>query len=81
MNLLKQHNQSIIRLEKADPTVSMGAYAGALWLMSRVQALPDIAAPEADMGALEVDVRKALRRRSKRTIPAIDDRQKDAGKQ
>ena len=43
---------TLIRLEKGDPTVSMGAYASALWLMGRVQALPDVAAPEADLGAL-----------------------------
>lgn len=50
---------TLIRLEKGDPTVSMGAYASALWLMGRAQALGDIAMPSADLGALELDVRKA----------------------
>lgn len=63
---------TLIRLEKGDPTVSMGAYAGALWLMSRAQALADIAAPEADLGALAADVRRAVRRRSKRPLPAVE---------
>ena len=63
---------TLIRLEKGDPTVSMGAYAGALWLMSRAQALADIAAPEADLGALAADVRRAARRRSKRPFPAVE---------
>jgi len=50
---------TLIRLEKGDPTVSMGTYASALWLMGRVQALGEIAMPSADLGALELDVRKA----------------------
>lgn len=63
---------TLIRLEKGDPTVSMGAYAGALWLMSRAQALADIAAPEADLGALAADVRRAVRRRSKRPLATVE---------
>ncbi len=63
---------TLIRLEHGDPTVSMGAYAGALWLMSRIQALPDIAAPQADLGALEADIRKAaMRRRPRRADLAL----------
>ncbi len=53
---------TLIRLEKGDPTVSMAAYASALWLIGRVQALGEIAAPAADLGALEMDVRKARQR-------------------
>jgi DNA-binding XRE family transcriptional regulator len=34
---------TLIRLEKGDPTVSMAAYASALWLMGRAQALSEIA--------------------------------------
>ena len=71
---------TLIRLEKGDPTVSMGAYAGALWLMSRAQALADIAAPEADLGALAADVRRAVRRGSKRALPAVEVR-RDEGMQ
>jgi len=54
---------TLIRLENGDPTVSMGAYASALWLMGRVQTLADAAAPSADLGALERDLREARRRR------------------
>ena len=53
---------TLIRLEKGDPSVSMATYASALWLIGRVQALAELAAPESDMGALEVEVRKAQRR-------------------
>ena len=63
---------TLIRLEKGDPTVSMGAYAGALWLMGRVQGLAGIAAPDADLGALEADVRRVVRRRSKGPFPAVE---------
>ena len=62
---------TLIRLEKGDPTVSMGAYASALWLMGRVQALADAAAPAADLGALEQDVRDARRRRPVRSPASI----------
>jgi DNA-binding XRE family transcriptional regulator len=65
---------TLIRLEKGDPTVSMGAYASALWLMGRVQALADVAAPAADLGALELDVRQARRRRPVRAPLSISAR-------
>jgi DNA-binding XRE family transcriptional regulator len=48
---------TLIKLEKGDPTVSMGAYLSALWLIGRAQALAKIAAPEHDLIALEQDVR------------------------
>lgn len=53
---------TLIRLERGDPTVSMGAYASALWLMGRIQALGELAAPEHDLGALELHIRTARRR-------------------
>jgi DNA-binding XRE family transcriptional regulator len=65
---------TLIRLEKGDPTVGMGAYASALWLMGRVQALPDVAAPSADVGALERDVREARRRRTVRSPASVSAR-------
>lgn len=58
-----------VRLEKGDPSVSIAAYAGALWLMGRVQALPEVAAPENDLTALEQDVR-AVRGRERVRKPA-----------
>ena len=65
---------TLIRLEKGDPSVSMGAYASALWLMGRVQALADVAAPATDLGALEKDVREARRRRPVRSPASISAR-------
>jgi DNA-binding XRE family transcriptional regulator len=65
---------TLIRLEKGDPTVSMGAYASALWLMGRVQALADVTAPASDQSALELDVRQALQRRSVRSPASISRR-------
>jgi transcriptional regulator with XRE-family HTH domain len=61
---------TLIRMEKGDPSVGMGVYASALWLMGRIQALPDVAAPEHDLGALERDVRIA-RRRAVRTPESV----------
>lgn len=54
------------RLEAGDPGVGMGVYAAALWLMGRVEALPELADPALDRGALELDVRAARERQSKR---------------
>jgi len=65
---------TLIRLEKGDPTVSMAAYASALWLMGRVQALAEVAAPAADLGALELDLREARRRRPVRAPDSVSAR-------
>lgn len=56
---------TLIRMEKGDPSVGMGVYATALWLMSRHSALPDLAAPAQDLNALEQDI-EALRQRARR---------------
>lgn len=61
---------TLMRMEKGDPSVSMGVYATALWLVGRSQALPDLAAPEHDMGALEEAVRVA-KARSVRKRPSL----------
>jgi len=58
---------TLIRMERGDPGVAAGAYATALWLIGRAAALPDVAAPDADRGALEKDVRHALERRAVRS--------------
>lgn len=60
---------TLIRLEKGDPGVGMGIYATALWLIGRAQALPELADPQADRGALERDVRAAVTRRAARRGP------------
>lgn len=61
------------RLEGGDPTVSMGVYATALWLIQRDHALGQIALPENDAGTIEQDVRAAMelgRKRSKAVAEA-----------
>ena len=48
------------RLEAGDPTVSIGIVASALWLINRDGELGNLAAPEYDQGALELNVREAM---------------------
>lgn len=62
---------TLMRMERGDPSVSFGSYATALWLMGRSQAIPDLAAPEHDLGALETEVR-AAQTRSVRKRASID---------
>src|SRR5579872_3008964 len=47
------------RLEAGDPSVGVGIVATALWLIQREDALQNLAAPQFDHGALELDVRAA----------------------
>lgn len=54
---------TLMRMEKGDPTVGMGAYATALWLMGRHAALPEVAAPALDLNALEQDIAAVRQRR------------------
>src|SRR2546423_2057812 len=65
---------TLIRMERGDPAVGAGVYATALWLIGRVQALPDAADPNHDRGALEMDVREALRRRAVRSAASVEAR-------
>ncbi len=62
---------TLARLERGDPGVSAGILATALWMMGRVQALGDLAAPEQDAGALEIDLRAARRARAVRSQASI----------
>jgi hypothetical protein len=48
------------RLEAGDPTLSIGIIASALWLINRDGELANLAAPEHDQGALELDIREAV---------------------
>lgn len=48
------------RLEAGDPSVSLGIVASALWLINRDGELGNLAAPEHDQGALELNVREAV---------------------
>ncbi len=61
---------TLMRMEKGDPSVSMGVYATALWLMGRSTALADLAAPVHDLGALEDAVRAAKLRAVRKKKPA-----------
>src|SRR3984957_6730390 len=65
---------TLIRLERGDPGVGAGIYATALWLMGRVSALPGLAAPGDDRGALESDVREAVQRRAVRAAASAEAR-------
>lgn len=65
---------TLIRLERGDPAVSVGIYATALWLVGTVGGLPQLAAPDADRGALEQDVRVAVRRRAVRSAASVEAR-------
>ena len=53
---------TLSRMEQGDPGVAVGTYATALWLIGRAQAIPELAAPQLDLGALENEVRVALAR-------------------
>jgi hypothetical protein len=48
------------RLEAGDPAVGIGIVATALWLIKRDGELGQIAAPEHDQGAIEMDIREAI---------------------
>src|SRR3954466_8821158 len=55
---------TLIRMDRAEPGVGVGIYVTALWLIRRTDALPELAAPGADLGALESEVRRGLQRRA-----------------
>jgi hypothetical protein len=58
--------RTVQRMEDGDPGVGMGVYAAALWLMGRADALPGVADPALDRGALEADLRQAQARLSRK---------------
>jgi hypothetical protein len=58
---------TLIRMERGDPGVGIGIYVTALWLIGRAGALPELAAPAFDRGALENDVQAAVERRARRS--------------
>ena len=62
---------TLIRMEQGEPGLSVGVYVTALWLMGRVQALAELADPQHDKGALELDVRRAVKRRAVRSGKSI----------
>lgn len=58
---------TLASMERGEPGVSMGVYATALWAMGRAGALADLADPQQDLGALEADVRAAVKERHLRS--------------
>lgn len=62
---------TLIRMEQGEPGVGIGIYATALWLLGRVQVLPELADPALDRGALEIDVRNTEKRRAVRSAASI----------
>jgi DNA-binding XRE family transcriptional regulator len=65
---------TLVRMESGDPRVAIGVYATALWMIGRAQALPELAAPAQDQGALELDVRAAVKRRAVRSAASVQKR-------
>lgn len=65
---------TLIRMEQGDPGVSAGIYATALWLIGRIQSLPETADPKSDRSALEMDVREATKRRAVRAAASVEAR-------
>jgi hypothetical protein len=68
------------RLEAGDPSVGIGIVATALWLIKRDGELRNIAAPEHDRGALEMDVRDAIELGRSRAQSSAEARLRAAGK-
>jgi hypothetical protein len=58
-------------MERGDPGVSMGVYATALWMIGRLKAFAELADPKYDEGAIESDVREAMKRRAVRSAASI----------
>ena len=54
--------RTVQRMEKGDPGVGMGVSALALWTMGRSQDLANMALPEHDMGALDLELQIAQKR-------------------
>jgi transcriptional regulator with XRE-family HTH domain len=62
------------RLEAGEPSVGIGIVATALWLIQRDGELRNIAAPEHDQGAIEMDVRAALELGRSRALASAEAR-------
>jgi hypothetical protein len=66
------------RLEAGDPGIGLGIVATALWLLGRDAALMELAPPEKDLGAIELDVREAKELGRQRARASADARLKAA---
>jgi len=63
---------TLIKMERGDPSVGVSVYATALWIMGKSSELGSLAAPESDLGALELNVRAAKKRRAVRKEISIE---------
>lgn len=59
---------TITRMERGDASVALGIYATALWLIGRTNGLAALAAPEFDLGALDLSVQAAKKRSVRKPI-------------
>lgn len=59
---------TLMRMEQGDPSVALGIYATALWIIGRSGELTALAAPEFDQGALETSVRVAKQRSARKPV-------------
>ncbi len=59
---------TLTRMEQGDPSVAIGTYATALWMIGRAPAIPELAAPQLDLGALEGEIRVAKVRAVRKPI-------------
>ncbi len=50
---------TLLKMEKGDPTVGIGVYATAIWLMGDTASLAEVASPANDTAALESEVQQA----------------------
>jgi len=67
------------RLEAGDPSVGIGIVATALWLIKRDGELRNLAAPEHDQGAIELNVREAVELGRSRAQSSAEARLRAAG--
>ncbi len=51
---------TLMNMEAGEPSVSIGIYLTALWLIGKDLSVGELAAPEHDTGAIELDVREAV---------------------
>jgi len=68
------------RLEAGDPGIGLGILATALWLIGRDGALVELASPETDRGAIELDVREAVELGKERARASAESRLGAAGR-
>jgi hypothetical protein len=71
---------TLMNMEAGEPSVSVGIYLTALWMIGRDSALGELAAPTLDAGAIEMDVRAAIdlgRARARASAEARQSRKED----